>query len=189
MPAAVPVCASVGDCDRSTDEVPAPRVARPGLGETEVQDLDLALGGDLHVGGLEVAVDDALLVGGLERLGDLGRDLQGLVDRELAPLQPLGEVLAFDELQRQEGRALGLLESVDRGDVRVVEGGEKLGLPLEPGQPLGILGDLARQDLDGHVAVEVRVGGAVDLAHAPGAQRRRDAIVRESSTDHTGLLR
>ena len=46
-------------------------VSAPGLGEAEVEDLDLALRGELDVRGLEVAVHDALLVGLLEGLGDL----------------------------------------------------------------------------------------------------------------------
>ena len=42
-------------------------------------------------------------------------------------------------------------------------------LALEPGPRL--LGDrqVRRQDLDGDLAIEARVAGAVDLAHAPGA--------------------
>ena len=64
---------------------PGGRVAREGLGEAEVEHLDLAVRRDLDVGGLEVAVDDALLVGFLERLGDLLRDGERLVDRESRP--------------------------------------------------------------------------------------------------------
>ena len=98
-PAAVPVWASVGDCERSED---AGAGALPGLGEAEVEDLHLAVRRDLHVGGLQVAVDDALLVRLLERLGDLPRDRERLVDRDRPALQPLGEVLAGDELHGEE---------------------------------------------------------------------------------------
>ena len=68
---------------------------------------------------------------------------------------------------------VGLLEPVDRGDVRVVEGGEEVRLALEAAEALGVLRDLGRQHLDRDVAAEVRVGGAVDLAHAAGAERPR----------------
>ena len=70
-------------------------VARPRLGEAEVEDLDLPVGGHLHVGGFEVAVDDALLVGLLEGLGHLLRDGDRLVDGDRTPLQAQGEVLSF----------------------------------------------------------------------------------------------
>jgi hypothetical protein len=50
-----------------------PATVDPGLGQAEVEHLDLAVGRHLHLRGLQVAVDDALLVGSLERLGDLLR--------------------------------------------------------------------------------------------------------------------
>ena len=53
-----------------------------GLGEAEVEHLDRAVRRDLDVRRLEVAVDDALLVRRLERLGDLPRDRQRLVEQE-----------------------------------------------------------------------------------------------------------
>ena len=79
--------------------------AFPRLGEAEVEHFDLAVGRELDVGGLEVAVDDALLVRFLERRGDLRRDLARLGDGDRAALQALGEVLALDELQREQLRA------------------------------------------------------------------------------------
>jgi hypothetical protein len=88
--------------------------------------------------------------------------------------EALLEVLALDELEREEGLAVGLLEPVDRGGVRVVERGEQIRLALEAPEPLGVLRDLGRQDLDRHVAVEVRVGA--------------DAVVRERLADQLGQL-
>ena len=54
-------------------------------------------------------------------------------------------------------------------------GGE--GFLLEAAQPVGIARESLRQDLDGHLAFEARVAGAVDLAHAARAQQR-DNFVR-----------
>ena len=54
------------------------------LGQAEVEHLDGAVRRELDVGRLQVAVDDAALVRGLERLGDLPRDRQRLVERERA---------------------------------------------------------------------------------------------------------
>ena len=93
-------------------------------------------------------MDDALVVRLLERLGDLPRDLERLVDRDRAPREALLEVLALDELEREEGLAVGLLEPVDGGDVRVVERGEQMRLALEAGEAIGVLRDLGRQHLD-----------------------------------------
>ena len=163
--------------------VHARRLARPRLGEAEVEDLYLALGRQLHIRRLEVPVDDALVVGLLERLRDLLGDLEGLVDGDRAPREPLLEVLPLDELEGEEGLPVGLLEPVDRGDVRVVEGGEEVGLALEAPQALFVLRHLGRQHLDRDVPVEVRVGGAVDLAHPPGPESRGDLVVRQGLSD------
>jgi hypothetical protein len=59
---------------------------------------------------------------------------------------------------------------VDGGHVRVVEQRERLCLALEAPQALLVVGELLRQHLDGHLALEPRVAGAVDLAHAAGAE-------------------
>ena len=75
----------------------------PRLGEPEVEDLDRAVGSDLDVGGFEIAVDDALLVRRLEGLGDLEGDGDGLVHRDRAASDALGEILAVDELHDEEG--------------------------------------------------------------------------------------
>jgi hypothetical protein len=137
-----------------------------------------------RVGGLEVAVDDALLVGLFERLGDLERDVEGLVDGDRAAPEALLEVFSLDELESKERRPLDLLEPVDRGDVRVVERGEKLRLASEPRQALGVLRDLCREHLDGDFTVESRVGGPVDLTHPARPEGGGDAIVREGLADH-----
>ena len=132
-------------------------------------------------------MDDALVVGLLERLGDLPRDLERLVDGDGAAREALLEVLALDQLEGEEGLAVRLLEPVDRGDVRVVERGEEVRLALEAREALGVLRHLRRQHLDRDVAAEVRVGGAVDLAHPAGAEGGGDPVVRQRLADQRGL--
>ena len=51
---------------------------------------------------------------------------------------------------------------------------------LEAPQPLGIVRDGGRQDLDRHVAPEPRVPRAIDLAH-PALADGRDHFVRTKS--------
>jgi hypothetical protein len=48
-------------------------------------------------------------------------------------------------------------------DVRVVQRGEDFGLALESGDPLRIVGDLRRQDLERDLAFQDGVGRAIDL--------------------------
>ena len=191
IPAAVPVWARVGDCDRSAEDV-APALAAPRLRQAEVEHLDLAVWRDLHVGRLQVAVDDALLVRVLEGLGDLLGDSDRLVDRNRPALQSLREVLALDQLHDQDVRLRSVrerhaLEAVEVGDVGVVEGGQDLGLALEPGEPIGIGGEGLGEELERDLAAQGRVGGAVDLTHAPGPEGRGDLVVRQGLSDQDRL--
>ena len=47
-------------------------------------------------------MDDPFLVRGFERLGDLARDRERLLDRHRPRAQPLGERLALDQLHDEE---------------------------------------------------------------------------------------
>jgi len=91
--------------------------------------------------------------------------------------------LTLDQLHGEEMNAVRLLDREDGGDARVVEGGQRLRLPLEPFETLGTRRHLAGQHLEGHVAAEPRVDGAVDLAPPAGADRGGDAVVRERLAD------
>jgi hypothetical protein len=58
----------------------------------------------------------------------------------------------------------------------MVEEGEQCCFTLEAGQSLGVPGHLAGQDLDRHLATQLRVASAVDLAHTPGPEGLKDLI-------------
>ena len=89
---------SVGASEVGADAAPASiALARP-----KSSTFTVPSGAHLDVRGLEVAVDDALLVRGLERLGDLARDRQRLVERQSAPRSiRCGQVLALDQLHHE----------------------------------------------------------------------------------------
>ena len=159
-----------------TDSSPAD-LAGEGPGQTEVQHLDLAVGGALDVGGLQVAVDDALLVGLFQSLGDLAGDVDGLVDRQRPALQRLRQILAFDQFHDQEGAVVRGFEAEDRGDVGMVQRGQHLGFALEAGHAVAVGGEFGRQDLQGDIAVQLGVMGAVDFAHPALADYFGDPVV------------
>ena len=66
----------------------------------------------------------------------------------------------------------------------MVERREHLGLALEAGEPLGIGGEGLGQHLDGDLAAEPGVGGALDLAHAPRAERSGISEATEAHARH-----
>ena len=69
---------------------------------------------------------------------------------------------------------------VQRADVRVVQAGDGLRFALEALLHLGVVGEVRRQDLDRDRAVQPRVGGLVDLAHAAGAEGAGDFVRTEA---------
>ncbi len=66
----------------------------------------------------------------------------------------------------------------------MVEGGQRLGLALEAVQPLGVRGQLGRQQLERHLPLEPRVLGAIDLTHAARAELLEDAVVAQGAARH-----
>ncbi len=62
----------------------------------------------------------------------------------------------------------------------MVEAGEDLRLPREPGEAIWIAGEGVREDLQRHLAVELRVGRLPDLAHTALANESRDVVVAEA---------
>jgi hypothetical protein len=83
----------------------------------------------------------------LEGLGHLPRDGEHVLERERPPLEPLGEVLPGHQLEDEERLAVRLVEAVDRGDVRVVEGGEEVGFAAEPREALLVAREVGRRTL------------------------------------------
>ena len=61
-------------------------------------------------------------------------------------------------------------QPMNRRDVRVVERGQHLRFPLEPGQPLRVVHEGVGEDLQGDITVELGVTGLVDLAHPAATQ-------------------
>ena len=61
-------------------------------------------------------------------------------------------------------RALGLLDTVDGTDVRVIQCRQHPRFAIEPGAPLSVRGENGGQDLDRDVAGEGRIVRAIDLA-------------------------
>ena len=125
-------------------------------------------------------MDDAGFVRRLQRLRDLLGNRQRLSQWDRPLRDPVGEGRPFDEFQDERLGVVALLDAVDLRDVRVVEAGEDVRFPLEPGQPIRVSGEGVGQDLQRDLAAQLRVGGAIDLAHAPLADEGGDIVVPEA---------
>ena len=68
----------------------------------------------------------------------------------------------------------------------MVEGGEDLGFTLEALHALFVASEGLREDLDRHLALQLRVARPVDLAHPPRAQKRDELIGTEPLSGRQG---
>src|SRR5262249_32623786 len=133
------------------------------------------------VPGLEIAVQDALLVRDLERARDRIEDRERVERVDLVPeLLDVGEVLverlALEQLHREVDGARDVLpEAVDAHDARPPQDLERLRLAPEAHGVLGIVGDLAAQELDGDRLAGLEIDRAVDDAVRALAELLADA--------------
>ena len=92
----------------------------------------------LMFAGFEIAMDDSLLVRRFQRLRDLLRDGQRLIERNRPASDPLRQIVALDEFHHERGEAHAFFEPVDGGDVGMIQGREHFGFALKPRQPVVI---------------------------------------------------
>ena len=114
-------------------------------------------------------MNDTLFVSGLQCVGDLARDGQASSIGMGSLRDPIRERGAVHELQHERAYAVRLFEAVNMRDVGMIEGGECFRFALEPREPFGVARESGRQNLQRNVAIQLRVAGAIHLAHAAGA--------------------
>ena len=160
-----------GDVVAGTEKVCVNRPRQP-----EVEDLHTAVVSHHHVRGFQIAVNDVFPMRRRKRVGQGNRDVEEPRQREPVPRYPLVERAPLDELHSHERNTTVFLDGEDGHDVRVVERGDGASFPAEARQPIGVGRHLLRQDLEGHVAAELGVGGAIHFAHSARAQRSLDLV-------------
>ena len=156
------------------------------LRQSEVEDLDLALGRHDDVGGLDVAVDDA----GRMRGGQRARHLLGIAERleqrETLRGDELVQRLARHVLHHEEVDPRLVHDVVQRDDIGMVEGGGGARLLQEASLAVRI-GDLVvREDFDRDSAVQPRVARTIHLAHPARAKEGLNLIRSQDSSRGEG---
>jgi len=134
-------------------------------------------------------VDHAAVVRDLEGARDLTANIDRLVDGQRAALQTLGEIRAVDQLHDDEVGLPGVLDAVDGGDVALVQRRQQLGFAFEAAQPLGILRQLGREQLDRHLAIELAVDRLPHHAHPALADLLDESVVQKGLSGLDGHSR
>ena len=184
VPSMTPSLVSTRERRRECDDAGLSRRPSRSLRETEVEHLDLALGRDLDVRRLQIAMDDATLVGGVERVGNLPASLSA--SAVTACRDAVGRA---SRLRRARGRVRERRRrrhAVDR--TRCADGSApRAAAPRARTAPAApAAGNLGRQDLDGDIAAEPGVVGAIDLAHAATPQQRDDGVAADVTSPQIG---
>ena len=146
------------------------------LGQAEVHDARLAVGGDQDVRGFQVAVDHAALVRVLHGAAHRLHELEDLHLGELVLVDVVVEAYAVDELHGVVVHALVCAAVVHACDVGVLKSRGELDLALEIGAGLGRGERAGGQELQGDLAVRAQLLGTPDHTHAALAQLARDAV-------------
>ena len=138
--------------------------------------------------GFQIAVDDAHLVGRLECLGNLRRNFDGVGFGHRTTRDEIGQVLAADELHRDEPLTVGLVETEDSRDVGVVDRRQRLGLAFKSAHALGVGRERLGQDLDRDFTVEGAVDRLPDHPHAARADLVDETVVQQGLARFEGAF-
>ena len=117
-------------------------------------------------------MDDPLLMRCLQRVRNLFRQAQRLIDRNRTTRNEIRKRFTLHEFQNQTARLSQYFEIVDRGNVRVIEGGQNFRFAPEPGDAIRIFGKRVWQDFDGDITLELGISGKIHLTHAARPEQR-----------------
>ncbi|MEO6400549.1 MAG: hypothetical protein ABIP62_00915 [Vicinamibacteria bacterium] len=120
-----------------------------------------------------------------ETVSDLCRNAHRLIEGNSAASQSLREVSPPDHLHGEEVDLHTFVEgcvfeTIDLRDTRVIERRQQPGFAFEASQALWVLSEGAGQDLDRDIPAELRIPGAIDLAHATRADGTNNLIRSEA---------
>jgi hypothetical protein len=121
-------------------------------------------------------MDDALFMGRLERGGNLPRDRQSLVERNRSLFDPIGKRRPVNQFHDKRVRRATVFKAVNLGDVRMIERRKNLRFAMKAGEPVRIVGERTRENLQCDVTTEFRVAGAIHLAHTSRAKGGNDLV-------------
>jgi hypothetical protein len=96
---------------------------------------------DEDVRGLDVAMDDTLRMCRIQCVGNLDSQIEHHFDLQRLAGDPVPERLPLQQFHSDEGSPISLVNLVDRADVRVVQRGRGLGLPLKTAESLCVVGE------------------------------------------------
>src|SRR5262245_5998101 len=129
-------------------------------------------------------MNDSFLVRRFERIRDLLSNLERLLDRNRSSLEAFLQSFAFDKFHDEEVPAVGLIQTMQRRNVCVIQGSKHPGFPLKPGHALRVTSKLFGKKLDGNRPSKLRIDSLIHLAHTARSKAPSDLVMCEFGSDH-----
>ncbi len=125
-------------------------------------------------------MDHAARVRGGEAFGNRGANPHRVTPGDGALLDPGAERLPLEQFHDGHRHAVDDGELMNRQNAGMRERGNRPRLGFESPPHLGVGRDVRGHHLDRHVAIEPRVAGAIDLAHAARTDGLDDLVLCEA---------
>ena len=119
-----------------------------------------------------------------ERVDDLQRELERLIERKRAPAHEFFQRLAVDVLHHEEEHIFDFIDFVDRADVRMIDGGRGASFSQEPGAGFLVADEIGGERFDGDGAMELCILGLVDHTHPAFSNFLGYAVVEYGFSNH-----
>src|SRR5215216_4829320 len=136
------------------------------LSDTEIQNLCVTVCLDHDVLRLDIAMNDACCVCDAQSSRYLRCESHCCAPSKRPLRKLMTQGLSFDEFSDNEVKLTVLADFINRDDVRVFECRNSVSFLLEASHALRVTGKLTREDLDGHVALELLVGRTPNFTHS-----------------------
>ena len=145
-------------------------------GDAEIDDLRLAVRLHDHICGLDVAMHDSTLMRVTQCGAHLLDDAQ-LIDQRNRPARrdDLVQRIAIDVFHDDEWHAVFVTKVIDDNNVGMLKD-SGLRFAIEALEHIGLPGEALGERLDGDLAADALVFGAIDDSHAAAAQNARDLV-------------
>ena len=127
---------------------------------------------------LDIAVNDSFRMRRVQGIRDFNSQFDDLVERKRPAGNPLAQRLPLEKFHRDEFAAVLFADVVNRANVRMVERGGRLRFAAEPLERGGFAGHFTGEEFQAYGAMQPRVLGLVDDAHASAAKLFGDAVMR-----------
>jgi len=156
------------------------------LRQAEVEHLDGAVWSELHIAWFQIAVDDPSLVGRFERMRDLLRNRECLVEWNRSLGYPVRERRPFNQFEDERREAVRFFDTVDGANIWVIQRRKRFCFALKASHALRVGDEQFRQDFERDLPIEPCIACAIYDSHSASADLGRHFVDAKARTGTEG---